>query len=316
MSSQSSDTLGIYLREIGRIDRLLPEQEILYAREVKSMLALDKHYNLLRQRLKRSPTSAELAAEVNKTEAELTQIKKLGQLAKHLMITANLRLVVAVAKKYRWSNLEFLDIIQEGAIGLQKAVEKFDPNRGYKFSTYAYWWIRQAITRAVAEQSHTIRLPHDLTKRLMQIKKAHIELFQTLGRTPTIIEIAEAVDASPKQVSECLNAFRPLVSLELGIGEEQENQLQEILPDERISAQEYVALECLRSDLQDLLATLKPNQRQVLMLQFGLSGEDKLTAKQVAQKLNLSHSKVRSAHGQGMKALRREQDLIKDYLAS
>jgi DNA-directed RNA polymerase sigma subunit (sigma70/sigma32) len=123
-------------------------------------------------------------------------------------------------------------------------------------------------------------------------------------------------DASPKQVSECLNAFRPLVSLELGIGEEQENQLQEILPDERISAQEYVVLECLRSDLQDLLATLKPNQRQVLMLQFGLEGEDKLTAKQVAQKLNLSHSKVRSAHGQGMKALRREQDLIKDYLAS
>ncbi|WP_306297106.1 MULTISPECIES: sigma-70 domain-containing protein [unclassified Nostoc] len=177
-------------------------------------------------------------------------------------------------------------------------------------------WIRQAITRAVAEQSHTIRLPHDLTKRLMQIKKAHVELFQTLGRTPTIIEIAEAVDASPKQVAECLNAFRPLVSLELGIGEEQENQLQEILPDERISAQEYVALECLRSDLQDLLATLKPNQRQVLMLQFGLSGEDKLTAKQVAQKLNLSHSKVRSAHGQGIKALRREQDKIKDYLAS
>ncbi|MBD2537120.1 RNA polymerase sigma factor, RpoD/SigA family, partial [Nostoc flagelliforme FACHB-838] len=122
----------------------------------------------------------------------------------------------------------------------------------------------------------------------MQIKKAHVELFQTLGRTPTIIEIAEAVDASAKQVAECLNAFRPLVSLELGIGEEQENQLQEILPDERISAQEYVALECLRSDLQDLLATLKPNQRQVLMLQFGLSGEDKLTAKQVAQKLNLS----------------------------
>jgi DNA-directed RNA polymerase sigma subunit (sigma70/sigma32) len=130
------------------------------------------------------------------------------------------------------------------------------------------------------------------------------------------LRITNYFDASPKQVSECLNAFRPLVSLELGIGEEQENQLQEILPDERISAQEYVVLECLRSDLQDLLDTLKPNQRLVLMLQFGLEGEDKLTAKQVAQKLNLSHSKVRSAHGQGIKALRREQDLIKDYLAS
>jgi RNA polymerase nonessential primary-like sigma factor len=137
MSSQSSDTLGIYLREIGRIDRLLPEQEIFYARLVRSMLALEQQKNLLVQRLKRSPNGSELSAEVNKTEAELTQILEQGQLAKHLMITANLRLVVAVAKKYRWSKLEFLDLIQEGAIGLQKAVEKFEPNRGYKFSTYA-----------------------------------------------------------------------------------------------------------------------------------------------------------------------------------
>ena len=151
---------------------------------------------------------------------------------------------------------------------------------------------------------------------MLQIKKTHIQLFQTLGRTPTITEIAEAVDSSPKQISECLNAFRPLVSLELGIGEEQETQVQKILPDERISAQEYVDSQCLQSDLQDLLDTLKPNQRLVLMLRFGFSGEDKLTVKQVAQRLNLSHTKVGSAHEQGMKALRREQDKIKDYLVS
>lgn len=150
----------------------------------------------------------------------------------------------------------------------------------------------------------------------MQIKKADIELFKILGRKPTIREIAKAVDASPKQVSECLNAFRPLVSLELRIGEEQETQLQEILPDERISAQEYVDSQCLQSDLQDLLDTLKLNQRLVLMLRLGFSDEDKLTAKQVAQRLNLSHTKVGSAHEQGMKALRREQEQIKDYLAS
>lgn len=130
----------------------------------------------------------------------------------------------------------------------------------------------------------------------MQIKKADIELFQILGRKPTIREIAKAVDASPKQVSECLNAFRPLVSLELRIGEEQETQLQEILPDERISAQEYVDSQCLQSDLQDLLDTLKLNQRLVLMLRLGFSDEDKLTVKQVAQRLNLSHTKVGSAH--------------------
>lgn len=314
MFSTSLDSVGIYLQQIGRFPMLKPDQEILYARQVQEMLKVQQHNDALMQRFERTPTNAELAAHLNITEPQLIQIQKLGLLAKEKMITANLRLVVAVAKKYRWSNLELLDLVQEGTIGLQRAVEKFDPIRGYKFSTYAYWWIRQAIANAVACQWRTIRLPNDMTTRLRQIKKAHTKLFHLLGRTPTIAEIAEAINLNPKQVSECLNAFRPLLSLELPVGEERETLLHEILPDDRISPQDYAESQCLHDDLQNLLATLKPNQRAVLSLRFGLHGQGKLTAKQVATKLNLTDSKVHSAHGQGLKTLRRELDQIKDYL--
>ncbi|RCJ37036.1 hypothetical protein A6770_40455 [Nostoc minutum NIES-26] len=175
MSRLDLDTVGIYLQEIARFPMLKPEEEIVYGRQVQEFIAVECHKDDLRQQLQREPTQTEFTAHTNKTEAQLVQIQKLGKRAKQKMITANLRLVVAVAKKYQWSNLDFLDLVQEGTIGLQTGVEKFDPNRGYKFSTYAYWWIRQAIMRAIAEKSRTVRLPFHLSEKFIQIRKVQRE---------------------------------------------------------------------------------------------------------------------------------------------
>jgi RNA polymerase nonessential primary-like sigma factor len=184
----------VYLQEIAQFPLLTAEQEIAYATQVQLLIAIEQHELTLAQQLHRQPTRLELANFVNKSETEITQILEQGKIAKQRMVTANLRLVVSIAKKYQHRNLEFLDLIQEGAIGLQRGVEKFDPNRGYKFSTYAYWWISQAITRAVAEKSRTVRLPVHITEKLNQIKKVQLQLSQTLGRRPTLTEVAQKLD--------------------------------------------------------------------------------------------------------------------------
>jgi RNA polymerase nonessential primary-like sigma factor len=192
--SMSTDMVRVYLQEIAQFPLLTAEQEIAYATQVQLLIAIEQHELTLAQQLHRQPTRLELANFVNKSETEITQILEQGKIAKQRMVTANLRLVVSIAKKYQHRNLEFLDLIQEGAIGLQRGVEKFDPNRGYKFSTYAYWWISQAITRAVAEKSRTVRLPVHITEKLNQIKKVQLQLSQTLGRRPTLTEVAQKLD--------------------------------------------------------------------------------------------------------------------------
>lgn len=151
--SLQPDSVGIYLREISKYPMLTPEQEITYARQVQQMMIVLNHKQALKLRLHREPALPEISADMGKSETEVSQILRLGRIAKEKMIAANLRLVVAITKKYRWSHLEFLDLLQEGSIGLQKAAEKFDPNRGYKFSTCAYWWIRQEITKAMPSAS-------------------------------------------------------------------------------------------------------------------------------------------------------------------
>ncbi|OUL24564.1 RNA polymerase subunit sigma [Nostoc sp. RF31YmG] len=316
MSSPSPDMVRLYLQEIGQFPLLTPDQEIAYGRLVQQMMTIEQHKDTLSQQLNREPTLSELAADVDRTETEVTQILQQGKRAKQKMVTANLRLVVSIAKKYQRRNLEFLDLIQEGAIGLQRGVEKFDPNRGYKLSTYAYWWISQAITRAIAEKSRTVRLPVHITEKLNQIKKVQRELFQTLGRLPTITEIAEALNLQPNQIREYLSISKQPFSLDLKVGDNQDTELNELLADEGISPNEQLTQQLLRQDMDNLLALLKPVQREVLILRFGLENDQQLSLAQIGQKLNVSRERVRQIQQQAINVLRRQRPDIGQYLSS
>ncbi len=306
----------VYLQEIGQFPLLTKDQEITYGRQVQQMIAIEQHSCDLSQELHREPTLTELATFVNQSETEVTQILHQGQRAKQKMVTANLRLVVSIAKKYQRRHLEFMDLIQEGAIGLQRGVEKFDPNRGYKLSTYAYWWISQAITRAIAEKSRTVRLPIHITEKLNQIKKVQRELFQTFGRRATVTEIAQTLNLQPSQIREYLSAASGTVSLDLKVGDNQDTELSELLSDEGISPNEHITQELLRQDLNNLLASLKPMQREVLILRFGLLDNQQRSLAQIGERLNVSRERVRQIQQQAMNVLRREQPEIGQYLLS
>ncbi|WP_413199404.1 RpoD/SigA family RNA polymerase sigma factor [Nostoc piscinale] len=316
MSSLSPDMVRIYLREIGQFPLLTPDQEITYGRQVQQMIAIEEQKQKLSEQLDREPTLAELANFVNKSESEITQIRHIGQRAKQKMVTANLRLVVSIAKKYQRRNLELLDLIQEGAIGLQRGIEKFDPNRGYKLSTYAYWWISQAITRAIAEKSRTVRLPIHVNEKLNQIKKVQRELFQTLGRRPSVAEIGQKLDIEPSQIREYLSAASSTISLDLKVGDNQDTELSELLSDNGISPNDQITQEMLRQDLDNWLSSLKPVQREVLILRFGLLDNQERSLAQIGEKLNVSRERVRQIQQQAMNVLRRQQPEMGQYLSS
>lgn len=314
MSSLSSDMVRIYLQEIGQYPLLKPDEEIAYARLVQQMIAIEQSKNELTQQLDREPTMKELANAVEKTETQIRAALHLGQKAKQKMVTANLRLVVSVAKKYQNRNLEFLDLIQEGAIGLQRGIEKFDPNLGYKLSTYAYWWISQAITRAIAEQSRTIRLPVHLTEILNKIKKVQRESFLKLGRHATVQEIAASLNISSDKLREYLAASRTATSLNKKVGDEQETELGEILTDVSVSPEKLLTQELLSQDVAKLLEPLTPIQRQVLTLSFGLENDQHFNLAQIGQQLNLSRERIRQIQVKAISILRHHQNDIQEYL--
>ena len=314
MSSLSSDMVRIYLQEIGQYPLLKPDEEIAYARLVQQMIAIEQSKNELTQQLDREPTMKELANAVEKTETQVRAALHLGQKAKQKMVTANLRLVVSVAKKYQNRNLEFLDLIQEGAIGLQRGIEKFNPNLGYKLSTYAYWWISQAITRAIAEQSRTIRLPVHLTEILNKIKKVQRESFLKLGRHATAEEIAASLNISPDKLREYLSASRTAISLNKKVGDEQETELGEILTDVGVSPEKLLTQELLSQDVAKFLEPLTPIQRQVLTLSFGLENDQHFNLAQIGKELNLSRERIRQIQVKAISILRRQHNDIQEYL--
>ena len=258
-----TDSVRAYLHEIGRVPLLTRAEEVLYGKQVQQLNELQAlHHQLTDQG--HPPTPAEWAAAAGLSQTELEQDLQGGQQAIQTMMTANLRLVVSVAKKYQNRNLELLDLIQEGTLGLKRAVEKFDPARGFRFSTYAYWWIRQAITRAVAHQSRAIRLPVHVTEQLNKIKKTRRVLSQQYGYSPTLDDIAQAMDLEPDQVHTYLMMARKPMSLDLLVGESQDTELQELLPAEGPLPEQYATGEKGCDQISDgCWSTCLPNSERL-----------------------------------------------------
>ncbi|GCE64717.1 RNA polymerase sigma factor, RpoD/SigA family [cyanobiont of Ornithocercus magnificus] len=313
-NSTDVDLVRSYLRDIGRVPLLTHEQEITLGRQVQELMDLEALEAELRERKACEPSREEVALAAGMSIMQLKRKLQSGRRAKERMVAANLRLVVSVAKKYTKRNIELLDLVQEGTIGLVRGVEKFDPTRGYKFSTYAYWWIRQGITRAIAEKSRTIRLPIHITEMLNKLKKGQRELSQDLGRTPTVTELATFVELPEEEVKELMCRARQPVSLEMKVGDGDDTELLELLAGENELPGEQVEAECMKGDLRGLLEQLPDLQGRVLRMRYGMDGEEPMSLTGIGRVLGMSRDRVRNLERDGLAGLRRLSDAVEAYV--
>lgn len=303
-----------YLIEIGRIPLLTKEQEVIYGKQVQHMLALQDCKAALIQSLGHDPSAEEWATQANLDLSELNAALLKGRRAKQKMIESNLRLVVSVAKKYQRRGVEFLDLIQEGTLGLERGVEKFDPMQGYKLSTYVYWWIRQGMSRAIAQHGRTIRLPSHIYERLTKLRKTQRELSHQLGRNATPAEIAQALQVETSEIREFLMLVRRPFSLDLKIGENQDTEFVDLLTDDSLSPEDYTTGEALQHDIHQLLAELTPRQREVVILRFGLENHQAQSLQEIGELLGISRERVRQIEMKALAHLRRHKSKVQEYL--
>jgi len=310
------DLVRSYLRDIGRVPLLTHEQEITLGRQVQELNSLEGLQVELESSMGEKPSLETLSNAAGFSVVQTKKKLRSGQRAKERMVAANLRLVVSVAKKYTKRNMELLDLIQEGTIGLVRGVEKFDPARGYKFSTYAYWWIRQGITRAIAEKSRTIRLPIHITEMLNKLKKGQRQLSQELSRTPTVTELAEFVDLPEDGVKELMCSARQPMSLEMKVGDGDDTVLMDLLPGNVELPSEQIEMDCMKGDLRTMLDQLPERQSRVLRLRYGMDGEEPMSLTGIGRVLGISRDRVRNLERDGLRGLRRIGDCVEAYVAS
>ena len=312
----SPDLMRDYLLAISRVPLLEKSEEIIYGKRIQKMMSLLAEKAKLEKKLGLQPTLKQWSNAVALTTDELNQVLRQGKLAKKKMIEANLRLVVSIAKKYQRRNLEFLDLIQEGSIGLEKGVEKFDPTKGYKFSTYAYWWIRQAMIIAISQQSRIIRLPLHVIEKINKFQKTQRELSQQLGRSPTIPEVADELDMSLNEIRKYLKANRTPLSLDMRVGDSEELYFSEVIEDDTASPEDYITQNFMCQAVRDLLSELNPREREVISLRFGLEDGREWSLVKIGQKLNLSRERVRQLESRALACLRRKHPFgLREYLA-
>ena len=312
----TEDSIRVYLQEIGRIRLLRPDEEIELARKIADLLHLEELAAQFESDNGREPDNKEWAALVEMPLIRFRRRLMLGRRAKEKMVQSNLRLVVSIAKKYMNRGLSFQDLIQEGSLGLIRAAEKFDHEKGYKFSTYATWWIRQAITRAIADQSRTIRLPVHLYETISRIKKTTKVLSQEFGRKPTEEEIAESMEMTIEKLRFIAKSAQLPISLETPIGKEEDSRLGDFIEADIENPEQDVAKNLLREDLEGVLATLSPRERDVLRLRYGLDDGRMKTLEEIGQIFDVTRERIRQIEAKALRKLRHpnRNGVLKEYI--
>ncbi len=307
------DPVRMYLKEIGKVPLLNPDEEIVLAQAMSAGNEAKAKLDELEERRRNGETPNITPEE----EAQLRKVYKKGESSKQKLAEANLRLVVSIAKRYVGRGMLFLDLIQEGNLGLIKAVEKFDYTKGYKFSTYATWWIRQAITRAIADQARTIRIPVHMVETINKVIRVSRQLLQELGHDPSPNEIAAEMGMPVEKVREILKIAQEPVSLETPIGEEEDSHLGDFIPDEGASEpSEAASFTLLKEQLMDVLSTLTPREEKVLKLRFGIEDGRSRTLEEVGKEFNVTRERIRQIEAKALRKLRHpsRSKKLKDFL--
>ena len=309
------DPVRMYLKEIGKVPLLSADEEIELAQNMEDGAVATEKINVLKGRL--DGASEEKKAEIKEEIKTLQRDVDKGADAKKRLAEANLRLVVSIAKRYVGRGMLFLDLIQEGNLGLIKAVEKFDYKKGYKFSTYATWWIRQAITRAIADQARTIRIPVHMVETINKLIRVSRQLLQELGREPSPEEIAKEMNMPVERVREILKISQEPVSLETPIGEEEDSHLGDFIKDDNVPVPaDAAAFTLLKEQLEEVLGTLTEREQKVLTLRFGLEDGRARTLEEVGKEFNVTRERIRQIEAKALRKLRHpsRSRKLKDYL--